>query len=174
MRWEALFADLAGQWDAALRAADESLVADLAETEMGQTLLADRLRAKRSEPLTVRLSDGSEHAGVVVDASPHWLLLGSGLRRVLIPVAAVAAAWPLGPVAPPAGAVESRLGIGHLLRAIAREGAVVRVSAAGFEVRGSIVRVGADHLDVRPGDASAGGAPPVSIALARLLSVASG
>ena len=174
MRWEALFADLAGQWEAALRVADESLVADLAETEMGQTLLADRLRAKRAETLTVRLSDGSEHAGVVLDASPQWLLLGAGPRRVLIPVTAVAAAWPLGPVAPPAGTVERRLGVGHLLRAIAREGAVVRVRALGFEVRGSIVRVGSDHLDVSPGDASAGAAPPVSIALAGLLSVASG
>ena len=81
---------------------------------------------------------------------------------------------PLGPVAPEAGAVERKLGVGHVLRAVAREGAAVRIRSVGLEVRGRIVRVGADHLDVVPEPpASAGGALVVSIALGGLLVVES-
>ena len=174
MRWEALFADLQAQWDAARRAEDEARVADLAEVEMGRTFLADRLRARRNDTVTLRLSDGSEVAGLVLDAAPQWLLLRTGPRRCVVPVTAVAAAWPLGAVAPEPGPVERKLGVGHVLRAVAREGAAVRIRSAGLEVRGRIVRVGADHLDVAPvPPASAGGAFVVSIAFGGLLVVES-
>lgn len=148
VRWESLFADLQGQWDAAQRADDEARIADLAELEMGRTQLADRLRARRAASLTLRLTDGSDVTGLVLDAAPQWLLLQTGERRSLVPVAAVTAAWPLGQVAPEAGVVESRLGVAHVLRAVAREGATVRIRSTAVDVRGQIVRVGSDHLDV--------------------------
>ena len=148
MRWESLFADLQGQWDAAQRAEDEARIADLAELEMGRTRLADRLRARLGASLSVRLTDGSEITGLVLDAAPQWLLLRTGERRSLVPVAAVGAAWPLGSVATEAGVVENRLGVSHVLRAVAREGATVRIRSLAADARGQIVRVGADHLDV--------------------------
>jgi hypothetical protein len=160
MRWEALFADLQGQWDAAQRAEDDARIADLAELEMGRTGVVDRLRACRGNMLAVRLTDGSEVTGLVLDAAPQWLLLRSGERRCVVPASAVAAAWPLGPVAPDPGVVERRLGVAHALRAIAREGATVRLRTLAGDVRGRIVRVGADHLDVAidlvPGQAALG------------------
>ncbi len=174
VRWESLFADLQGQWDAAQRADDESRIADLAELEMGRTWLADRLRARLGASLTVRLTDGTEVTGLVVDAAPQWLLLRTGERRSLVPVAAVGAAWPLGPVAPEAGVVESRLRVSHVLRAIAREGVTVRIRSTAVDVRGQIVRVGADHLDVVLDSAPGLGSGAVlTIAFAALLAVES-
>lgn len=173
VRWEALFEDLQGQWDAARRAEDDARIADLAELEMGRTHLADRVRACRGGVLTVRLSDGSEVSGPVLDAAPGWVLLGVGERRCVVPMTAVVVAWPLGSVAPQAGTVERRLGLSHVLRAIAREGATVRVRVAGTALRGRVVRVGADHLDVatEPVDRAARGV--VTVALSAVVALES-
>ena len=147
MRWDALFADLQGQWDAARRAEDDARIADLAELEMGRTSIVDRLRARLDGTLTVRLTDASEVAGLVLDVAPQWLLLRTGERSAVVPATAVAAAWPLGPVAPQPGVVERRLGVSHVLRAIAREGATVCIRSTAGDFRGRIIRVGIDHLD---------------------------
>lgn len=173
MRWEALFADLQGQWDAEQRAEDDARIADLAEAEMGRTLLADRVRARSAGPVSLRLTDGSELTGVLLDAAATWVLVRCGDRRCLVPLDAVAAAWPLGPVAPEPGAVERRLGIAHVLRAIAREGATVRLRAAGAQLRGRIVRVGCDHLDVLTEPGEVGSGAPVTLRFAALLAVES-
>ena len=172
MRWEALFSDLEGQWAAARRAEDDALITDLAELEIGRTQLADRLRARVGDDLSLRLMDGHEVTGRVLDAAPEWLLLRSGERRSLVPVSAVAGAWPLSRVAPQAGVVESRLGMVHALRVIARQGAAVRLRTRAGDVRGRVVRVGADHLDVAPADRWSPGMPGVmSLSLAAVLLV---
>lgn len=174
MRWEALFSDLEGQWAAERRAEDEAEIADLAELEIGRTHLADRLRARVGAELRLRLEDGHEVSGTVVDAAPEWLLLRSGEHRSLVPTAAVVAAWPLSRVAPQAGTVESRLGITHALRAIAREGLPVRVRTRAGDLRGRVVRVGADHIDLAPEDGGPAAAPrAVSVALVAVVLVES-
>lgn len=175
MRWEALFADLQGQLDAARRAEDDARIADLAELEMGRASMGDRLRARLDGTLTVRLADASEIGGLVLDVSPQWLLLSTGERRMVIPTAAVAAAWPLGAVAPQPGVVERRLGVSHVLRAIAREGASVRIRSTAGDFRGRIVRVGIDHLDAAldPVAGRAAAATVVTIAFGGLLLVES-
>lgn len=150
MRWEALFEDLQSQLEAAERAEDDELVAELTEAEMGGTTLADRLRARQGSEIRVRLRSGADVTGRVLDAAPQWLLLGDAQeRRHLVPVEAVQAAWPLGPVAPEAGTVERRLRITHVLRALAREGAPVRVSCDAGDYTGWLTRVGSDHVDLR-------------------------
>lgn len=164
MRWESLFADLQGQLEAEHRDEEESRIVDLAELEMGRTALADRLRGAVGRRVTLRLVDGTERAGEVVDAAEQWVLLQAAERRCVVPTGAVAAAWPLGGPAPRPGLVESRLGIAHVLRAIAREGATVRVRFAGTTVTGRITRVGADHLDCDSGDGARGGALTVALA----------
>lgn len=171
MRWEALFSDLAGQWDAAQRADDDARIADLTELEMGRVHLADRLRGRRDETMTVRLLDAHEVTGRVLDAAPDWVLLGVGERRCLVPRAGIAAAWPLSVAAPEAGVVERRLGIAHVLRAIAREGATVQVRTVAGVYRGRLVRVGADHVDVVV--ESPRRRAPVTVVLATMLSVES-
>ncbi|MFC7406364.1 hypothetical protein [Georgenia alba] len=161
MRWEALFEDLEGQLSAAERAQDDALVAELTEAEVGTTAFADRIRARRGHEVRFRLRTGEDVAGVVLDAAPQWVLLGEADRRTLCPLTSVQAAWPLGPVAPEPGAVERRLGMSHVLRALAREGARVRVACEGGSYTGWLTRVGADHVDLR----SAAG-EPVSLTLA--------
>jgi hypothetical protein len=85
-----------------------------------------------------------------VEAAPEWLLLAtSQVRRALVPLAAVAAVDGLTvDAAPDAGLVESRLGLGQVLRALSRDRIGVRAVSRGCEVVGRIDRVGADHMDV--------------------------
>lgn len=173
MRWEALFADLQGQWDAARREDDDARIADLAELEMGRTSVADRIRARVGLQLSIRLLDGSEASGVLLDAAPQWLLLRSVERRCIVPMSALVVAWPLGAVAPEAGVVESRLGMTHVLRAVAREGVTVRIRAVGTDIRGRIVRVGADHLDVVIDPVERSASSSVTLALRSLLAIES-
>jgi hypothetical protein len=115
VRWESLFADLQAQWEAELRADDDAEIRELAEAEAAGTRLGDRLRARRGEPLTLRLVDGSDRSGVVGDVAQEWLLLAEGERRHLVPVAAIALAWPLAGAAPAPSRVERGLGLGHVL-----------------------------------------------------------
>ncbi|MHB1064744.1 MAG: hypothetical protein ACYC1Z_09725 [Georgenia sp.] len=172
MRWEALFGDLQSQFEAEVRLADDDVVADLAEAEIGTVHLADRLRARIGAEVTVRLRTGTDVRGVLIDAAAQWFLLGTGEQRTLVPLEAVVLAWPLGAVAPEAGAVERRLRITHALRALAREGVRVRALTAVGTYTGWFTRVGADHVDLRTEPAGpAAGEKTVTLALAGLAAV---
>ncbi|ACQ79515.1 conserved hypothetical protein [Beutenbergia cavernae DSM 12333] len=149
MRWEDLFADLDAQLAAAHEQESEDEIADLARAEAATTRFADRLRARRGRQLGLRLRDGSTVQGTVVDVAPAWVLLGEGERRVLVPTDAVVTAAPLDVVAPEAGAIESRLGLAHALRAIAGDGRRLKVTTAAGDLVGHLERVGADHVDLR-------------------------
>lgn len=171
MRWEALFGDLQSQFEAEARLADDDVVTDLAEAEVGTVHLGDRLRARVGETLTVRLRTGTDVRGVLVDAAPQWFLLADGERRTLVPLDAVVLAWPLGAVAPEAGSVERRLRVTHALRALAREGVRVRALTTSGSYTGWLARVGADHVDLRPAAQEGIAAETVTIALAGLVAV---
>lgn len=174
MRWEALFADLESQYEAAARLADDDAVAELAEAEMASVRLADRLRARTGNLLRLRLRSGADLSGRLVDAAPQWLLMASGERRTLVPLEAVVLAWPLGAAAPRTGRVEQRLRVTHALRALAREGVRVQVVCEGGAYAGWLTRVGADHVDLRT-DGPERGRPEtgavVTIALAAIETV---
>jgi hypothetical protein len=150
MRWELLFADLEAQLDAARAAELAAEVADLTRAERATVPVVARLRATRGAPLTVRLAGGDLVTGTVVEVAEQWLLLGDGPRRALVPLSAVAAVAGLTPTAQPAtgGQVARRLGLGHALRALARDRVVVRIATDGGEVAGRLDGVGADHVDV--------------------------
>jgi hypothetical protein len=148
VRWDSLFADLQAQWEAELRADDDAEIRDLAEAEAAGTRFADRLRARRGAPLSLRLVDGSDRGGVASDVANEWVLLAEGERRHLVPVRAIALAWPLGGAAPAPGVLERGLGLGHVLRGLAGEGQEVVVSTLGGDHPGLLVRVGADHVDM--------------------------
>ncbi|WP_127131813.1 hypothetical protein [Georgenia sp. SYP-B2076] len=172
MRWEALFGDLQSQYEAAARVEDDGLVVELAEAEIGGVRLCDRLRARLGAAVTLRLRGGTDVRGQVLDVAPQWVLLGAGEGRTLVPLTAVALAWPLGAAAPQAGVVEQRLRVTHVLRALAREGARVRVACDAGGYAGWLIRVGADHLDLRTDpDAGRVAEEVVSLALASVLTV---
>jgi len=157
VRWEALFADMEAQLDAASAADLAAEVADLTRAERATVGLADRLRAARGAELTVLVggagagSGGASTAvsGELLEVAAQWLLLGVAGRRALVPLAVVVAVRgvPLR-VAPAPGEVARRLGLGSALRALARDRAHVHLSLEGTELVGRIERVGADHLDL--------------------------
>lgn len=150
MRWDDLFADLAGQLEAGLGAERAELVAELTRAERAGIALADRCRAHRGS-LRLTLTDGELLTGEVADAGPDWLLLASPPHEHLVPLTAVVSAAGLTErVASPEGAALARLGITSALRALARDRQVVRVVAVGTEIIGMVAAVGADHLDVAP------------------------
>jgi hypothetical protein len=150
MRWESLFADMEAQLAAARFADVRADVAELARAERASITLAARARASVGRPVRVLVGGSDVVEGEVIDAAPEWLLLAtSPLRRALVPLGAAAAVEGLAPHAAPApGKVESRLGLGHALRALARDRVAVRVRAGDADLTGRIERVGADHLDL--------------------------
>jgi len=149
-RWEQLFADLEAQLAAGR--ADEARwdVAELTRAERARVALSDRLRAATGGRLRVVTTGGEAFDGVVLEAAAQWLLLDLGAsRRAVVPLAALRAVEGLGPrAAPPAGRLESALGLGHVLRALARDRVVVTVRTDAGTVAGRLDRVGADHLDL--------------------------
>lgn len=176
MRWERLFADLEAQLEAAGMAQRRAAVAEATRAERATVRLSDRVRASVGHRLRVELADPATRPegvveGVVVDAAVEWFLLDvDGGRQGLVPLSAVRQVRGLASfAAPPAGAVERRLGLGHTLRALARDRATVQVVTGSGPVVGVLAAVGADHADVvdRPG------APPISVPFAAMLVVLS-
>ena len=176
MRWEALFADLEAQ----LAAASATEDADLERAEVARTPLEDRVRAHVGATLRLRLRDGTSLVGALREAGAGWLLLDAERVAVLVPAAAVSAVGGLSrAVAAPAGQVERRVGLGSVLRALARDRAPVRVQVEGAVLTGTVDRVGADHLDLAEHPAGEARRPSavrevVTVPFAALLSVRSG
>lgn len=158
VRWQALFADLELQLEAAQARDRLGDVPDLTRSERAGVGLAARLRAHGAVggEVTVTVHGGESRRGLLADVGAQWLLLAEGPREHLVPLAAVATVAGLGVIAaPPAGVVESRLGFGHALRALARDRCVVRVLTTGGGLVGRLDAVGTDHVDValvRPDD----------------------
>lgn len=148
MRWEALFTDMELQLDAAEARGRADEVAELTRAERAGVGLAARLRAQRG-PLELGLRSGGTARGDVVDAGETWVLLAEGRREHLVPLSAVA--WVDGltvGVAPEPGQVLRRLGIGHVLRAVARDRSVVLARVGAADLLGRVDAVAADHLDL--------------------------
>jgi len=152
MRWEALFADMEAQLDAAQAADLAAEVADLTRAERATVELRDRLRAAQGADVVILVMGGGTVAGELLEVAAQWALVGEGMRRALVPLGAVVAVRGLAVRSAPAtGEVARRLGLGSALRALARDRATVRVTTDGAELAGRIERVGADHLDLAAG-----------------------
>ncbi|MCL3862661.1 hypothetical protein [Actinotalea sp. K2] len=149
MRWDALFTDMELQLESAAAQELAAEVADRTRTERATVLLADRLRACLGDELSVVVRSGATVLGEVRDVSPSWVVLTRAQREHLVPLSAVASISGLrSSSAPPADAVLRRLGLGHALRAVARDRSVVRVVAGGALHQGRVEVVGADHLEL--------------------------
>jgi len=148
MRWDALFADMEHQLDAAQAQERAEQVADLTRAERASVGLVDRLAAQGGGTLDVILRGGERVVGRVLDVAAGWVLLADDRREHLIPLVAVAAVDGLARGSTPPGVVTRRLGLGHALRAVARDRAVVQVVALGEVLVGRVDVVGADHIDL--------------------------
>ncbi|NMR20808.1 hypothetical protein [Cellulomonas fimi] len=152
MRWEALFADMEAQLEAARVAELAVDVAELTRAERATVRLGGRLRATRGSAVTFTLRGNETVTGTLVEVADEWVLVSEGIRRALVPIAAVTAVRGMAAgAAPESGGVVRRLGLAHALRAVARDRASVRVSTDGGELAGRIDAVGADHADLAAG-----------------------
>jgi hypothetical protein len=157
VRWEALFADLEMQWEAAEAAEFDLEVADRSRREAGYLRLVDRmrpavghrihctLRAGGLEPVTV--------AGRLASLGVDWFLVEeSAAQEVLVATASVTSVTGLGSMsAQPGheGPLAARLDLRHVLRQLVRDRASCVVGLAdGARLVGTVARVGADFIEV--------------------------
>lgn len=151
MRWDLLFADLEALADATDIAHFDAEVRDLTRSERASISLAARLVQAKGSDVTVTTRDAVSTSGAVEDAAAGWLLLGDSRHQTLIPMHAVSVVAGLGPGAAELSGIERRLGLGHVLRALARDRARVVVSTLSGEVTGMIGVVGADYIELSTG-----------------------
>ena len=151
MRWERLFADLDGQFDAAEQAELDGEVADRTRRETATVRLADRLRGAIGSPVRVQLRGGGSVSDQIARVGNDWLLLeGPAGTEYLVALPAVSGVYGLPlEVALPAGRVAARLGLGHVVRAVARDRLPVTVLLVdGVGTTGTVDRVGRDYLEL--------------------------
>jgi hypothetical protein len=152
MRWDALFADLEAQ-AAALEAAERAAEIDeRTRGEVGSLRVVDRARAAVGAPLRASLVGGHAVRGALDRAGPDWLLLADDRGAdALVPLAGLVTLRGLGRYsATPhtTGIVESRLGLRHVLRGLARDRASVRLLLAdGSTLGGTLDRIGTDFVE---------------------------
>ncbi len=151
MRWEALFADLASQAEAAEAAELADEVAERTRGEVARLRLVDRLRPSVGAPLVVAC--GPVIRGRLRALGPDWLLLAEDpAGEVLVSLAAVS--WVQGLTASAAapggeGRVADRLDLRSALRGLVRDRAgVALVLRDASTLAGVLDRVGADHLEL--------------------------
>lgn len=152
-RWEALFADLEAELDAAEAAELDAEVRDRARREVARLHLADRLAPAVGHPVVVTARGAGTLRGRLADAAPEWLLLSEPpALDCLVPLAAVLSITGLGAqsVEPGTGGrVAAKLTLGYALRGLARRRAQVAVTFVdGTGAHGTIDRVGGDFLEL--------------------------
>jgi hypothetical protein len=152
-RWEALFADLEAQ-AAALDIAERAVeVEERTRIEVGRIRLVDRLRPAVGATVRLRCIGDDLVTGRVACVGPDWLLVVDGAgREAVVVTAAVLSVSGLGrlsAVPESESVVESRLGLHHALRGIARDRSAVRIAVIdGTVIDGTIDRLGADFVEV--------------------------
>jgi hypothetical protein len=148
-RWDALFADLDRQWSSELRLELDAEIADRTRAERAGVGLAGRLAAARSARVEVVVRTGVRVPGSVLDVGKDWVLLGDhGRPPSLVPFGAITSIAGLGGRSTASGAGR-RFGLGHALRGLSRDRAVVRLAdVGGGAAVGTIDGVGADVVDL--------------------------
>jgi hypothetical protein len=158
VRWDELFADLAGQGDADEAAQLATEVSDRGRWEAGQVSLADRVRgwpARRS--VSVGLPAGDCAQGPLLAVGLDWLAVGDGREECVVPLPAVRWLRTDGPeqVSARAGSGRGsgpsvhRLRVAYVARSLVRDRAYVRIRLIeGETVSGTIDRAGPDHLEL--------------------------
>ena len=152
MRWDGLFADLEAQAAALASAERAAEIDEHTRGEVAGLTLVDRLRAAAGAVIRLRLAGGVSLGGTLMRVGPDWLLVEEdGGRDAVVPLAAVHSVRGLNrySAAPGStGVVESRLGLRHALRGIARDRSPVRIELGnGSALDATIDRVGADFVE---------------------------
>lgn len=150
MRWRELFDDLEGRLAAEERRELDLEVADRTRRERALVGLHERLLATQEAggPLEARLRSGTTVHGVVVDVGADWFVLDDAAGGSLVPLGAVVHLRGLDTHAADR-LLPRRFGLGHALRGLSRDRAVVTVvDITAGETTGTIDAVGSDLFDV--------------------------
>jgi hypothetical protein len=151
VRWSRLFADLDGQLESADQAARAAEAADLRRLEVSRLTLADRLRGSVGSTVGLAVEGVGPLTCTVTQVGAGWLLATNEAGiEVVVALQAVASVTGLpAAAASPGDQVDEGLGLGFVLRRLARDRAAVTVSVrTGESFTGTVDRVGADFLDL--------------------------
>jgi hypothetical protein len=151
VRWERLFDDLEAQLEAGDRSELDVEVAERTRAELARVCLVERLRSARGTAVRLQVMGATDLRGVVQRVGPDWVLVRRDLGdEVVVSGPAILTIGGLGvAVATRPGVVESRLGLGHIMRALARDRRIVAVGLRdGSWALGTVGRVGADFVDL--------------------------
>jgi hypothetical protein len=152
MRWEALFADLDAQLDAAAAEQFADEVSDRSRREVARLHLADRAAVACGAQLSAGVAGAGVVSGRLLRSGPGWWLVTADGAELVVCTDAIG--WVSGLpalAAEPEGSapVARRLGLGYVLRGIAKDrSGVAVVLRDGTAVTGTLDRVGADFVDI--------------------------
>jgi hypothetical protein len=151
VRWDDLFADLEAQAAALATAERDAEVDELTRLETSRLQLVDRLRPAVGEQVKLRCSGGLVLSGRLGRVGADWLLLAEGAgREAIVATAAIISVAGLGRLSGPAGSpLDTRLGLGHVLRTVARDRSGLRACLTDASViDGTLDRVGLDFVEI--------------------------
>lgn len=171
MRWDALFDDLASQFDAGLDEERRQAAIDEERLRVARVTLRERLAAldaslRQHEKIGLQLHTGERIEITPVEFGSDWFgadLVGSVRRygTCIVPLAGIGAvilnrdqlSRSLQPQPERPGSVAGRLGLSIPLRDLARRRSHCELTTTLGTVYGTIDRVGRDHIDVALHDA---------------------
>lgn len=170
MRWDNLFDDLEGQLEHELSAEEVDVRAEEERLRLGRLTIRDRILAvdeaqPKGSPYSIRvfLSDGSAIAVRPVTVGRDWFSAdvvddSTKSSQCIIPIAAIASLalsreQLAASLADDSGdarhaSLPARLSLGFVLRDLCRRRSAVELRTAAGTLRGTIDRVGRDHLDL--------------------------
>lgn len=152
-RWDGLFADLEAQ-SAALELGERAAeIEERTRSEAARLTIIDRLRPMVGAPLRIRCGQGLSISGQLRHVGSEWVLLDEGFGReavvVLSSMHVVSGLGRLSTAPDSMPRVESRLGISHVLRGLARDRSSLRAHLVdGSVLDGTIDRLGADFVEM--------------------------
>ena len=152
-RWDELFADLEARADAIEHAERAAEVDERARIELAGLNLRDRLRPALGTKVRVRCLAGLTITGALRRVGAGWLLIDEGVGRESVlhepGVLAISGLSRLVSAPAEASPVESGLGLGSVLRGIARDRSGLRLWLTdGHTLTGTVDRVGRDFLEL--------------------------
>ncbi len=152
-----LFEDLEQQAEGLHLAERDAEVTDRSRAEYSQVTMAARMHASVGGNFSLRVQGVGRLAGVLVRVGSDWCLVRAepAGQEWIVQLRAILEVAGLSPraVSEPARSVLARLGLGSALRHVAESGAVVVLDCVdGSRRRGTLVRVGADFVEVAGGE----------------------
>lgn len=153
VRWDELFADLESQASELARLELEAEVDERVRAQIGRVRLVDRLTPSLGRDVVVSCEGGCSVTGRLTEVGSEWVLVSEHLgREALIPIWSVQSVSGLARLSAnpeTEGVVDSRLGLRHALRVIARDRSGLRIVLRDGQILGGTIdRVGSDFVEL--------------------------